>query len=1034
MTPADIPASAQRAVERWCGAARLAEALALVPRVNVVKPPPWPVVGRVAAHVVTVHYRVEGERLRGDCSCEVDDCAHAAATALVVLARERELADVAIAAEREVVVGTWLAELGRVEPTAPAPTTTSHAIAYVLDGHDGDVGLTVTACTRLRSGALAPGLPVAALGDPQRGAPAWVEVDDLRRIAMLRAVTRAVPKVTRLRVDRVHPELLAELAGTGRLRWGGPDGVALAWSPARRAALTWQPCATPPDSFRLGLAPPSVIAGGYYVEPVAGELGPLELGLPGELVQRLVTSPPVPGAMRPTVERSLAALVPLESSAAPAPTVTLRPCLRAALDADDANRLIIELEAHYDDERFELARWDPARPAPRDLLAEGRARARAERALAALPHPLAATSSLHLLANARTLAHAVVPRLRGDGWRCELDASFPYDAPIDVTWRERLRPVGDPVKWFALELGVEIDGRTVPLLPILLEALRSGQLVRPLGGTVVDGAGLNLRLPEGELVHVPGDRVARWLAPLLELELRGLDGDGELHLPPPVAASLDLDDAGPALVAARAQLDGLLALTAATPGPGFVGTLRPYQQLGLAWLRALHAAGLGGVLADDMGLGKTIQLLAFLDGLGLDAAAPALVVAPRSVVGNWAIEAARFTPGLRTAIHLGADRPGDPAALAPLTITSYQTLVRDLPLLSAVRWTTVILDEAQAVKNPDTQLRTAVATLSARSRFAVTGTPIENHLGELWSQLDLAVPGVLGRRRWFDAVLRRPIERHAAEPVLDHLRARIRPFLLRRDKREVELDLPPRIEIVERIELDVAQRDLYESLRTSLDAEVRRALEDAQLPGVQLAILDALLKLRQCCCDPRLLKLPAARTVSASAKLERLMARLTELADAGRATLVFSQFTSMLRLIERACAEAGLATLSLTGATRDREDVVRRFQAGAADVFLISLKAGGVGLNLTRADTVIHYDPWWNPAVEAQATDRAHRIGQSRPVHVYKLVATGTVEDAICDLQDDKRRLGAAVLTGGGVTQLAPSDLETLYRYAVGAT
>jgi len=1037
----EVPVSAQRLVERHFGAARLNEALALVAaeRVHVVKPPPWPVVARVQGHVVTVHYRVEGELLRGECSCDVAECAHAAATALAVLARERVYAAAQVEAARQAVVGEWLAELGRLElePEAAAAPGSTQAIGYVLDGRDGDVGLTVVQCARLRSGLLAPGLPMAALADPQRGAPRWVEVDDLRRIAMLRAVTRAMPQVARLRFDRIHRELVEELAATGRLYWERTDGAPLAWGPARVETLRWQPVG---DAFRLALEPPRLVAAArtlHYVDPAAHAIGRLELGLPAELVQRLVTSPPVPGSMRATVERSLRPLLPAAATigdGVPAAEVW-RARLSAGLDPDDRNRLALAAEASYGDERYRLAVWEADRPAARDLVGEGRARARLDRLLESLPHPLAAATSLQLLANARTIAHAVVPKLRSEGWQCVLDDSFPLDAPaVDAQFVEQLRAVGDGSKWFSLELGVTIEGRTVPLLPILLQAIRSGQIVLEPGGTLDGGAGLNLRLPEGELVYLPGDRLARWLRPLVELELAGLDAEGLLKLPTPIVAlQPELDH--PALAPVRAQLDGLLALTPADPGPGFVGTLRPYQRLGLAWLRVLHEAGLGGLLADDMGLGKTVQVLAFLDGLRLDDAHPALVVAPRSVVGNWAAEARRFAPSLRPAIHLGADRPthATDIARAPLVITSYQTLARDLEQLRAVPWTTIFFDEAQAVKNPETQLRSAAAALGAHSRFCVTGTPIENHLGELWSQLDLAVPGLLGRRRSFDAIFRKPIERHAAQPVLDHLRQRIRPFLLRRSKQHVELDLPPRTEIIERVELDVAQRDLYESLRLSLDAGVRKALDDAHLPSAAMKILDALLKLRQCCCDPRLIKLPEARRVEGSAKLERLMGKLEELHEAGRTTLVFSQFTSMLALIERACAAADLPTLKLTGQTRDREDVIRRFQTGAARIFLVSLKAGGVGLNLTAADTVIHYDPWWNPAAEAQATDRAHRIGQDQPVVVYKLVARGTVEDAICALQDDKRRLTAAALRDGGVTHLAADDLRALYQYAVAA-
>jgi SNF2 family DNA or RNA helicase len=402
-------------------------------------------------------------------------------------------------------------------------------------------------------------------------------------------------------------------------------------------------------------------------------------------------------------------------------------------------------------------------------------------------------------------------------------------------------------------------------------------------------------------------------------------------------------------------------------------------------------------------------------------------------VGNWEREAARFTPSLQAAVHLGAGRAEDAAGLCrtPLVITSYQTLVRDAAAFAEVSWSSVIFDEAQALKNPDTQVRATARTLRGQSRFCITGTPLENHLGELWSQLDLVVPGLCGRRRSFDAFFRRPVERYGKSEPLDLLRQRIRPFLLRRAKDAVELDLPPRTEIVESVELDTPQRDLYETLRLRLDTKVRAALAAKGIAGASMLILDALLKLRQCCCDPRLLRLAEARKVAGSAKLERLVDMLTELVDSGRTTLVFSQFTGMLALIAEACARAGIATLSLTGETRDRDAVVRRFQAGEVPVFLVSLKAGGVGLNLTRADTVIHYDPWWNPAVEAQAAARAHRIGQEKPVMVYKLVARGTLEEAIGKMQEEKRVLTEAALREGGLTHLAPADLETLYRSVV---
>jgi SNF2 family DNA or RNA helicase len=279
-------------------------------------------------------------------------------------------------------------------------------------------------------------------------------------------------------------------------------------------------------------------------------------------------------------------------------------------------------------------------------------------------------------------------------------------------------------------------------------------------------------------------------------------------------------------------------------------------------------------------------------------------------------------------------------------------------------------------------------------------------------------------------MFRRPIEKYGEVAPLEYLRRRIRPFLLRRTKDGVELDLPPRTEIVERIDLETAQRDLYESLRVSLDERVGQALARQGIQGSSMVILEALLVLRQCCCDPRLVKLPAARGVEGSAKLERLMAMLEELADSGRSTLVFSQFTSMLRLIEKACAKAGISTAVLTGATRDRDEVIRRFQAGEAAVFLISLKAGGVGLNLTAADTVVIFDPWWNPAVEEQAIDRAHRIGQDKAVFVYRLMASGTIEEKMDELKARKRALADGLYDREGRMSavLTEQDVAVLFE------
>jgi len=1037
-----IPERALRLVASCFREAEVQSALELVRNdaVQLVKPPPFPVVGRVRGgpgFVVTAHFNAASGHVHGECSCPAGAaCEHVAAVGLLAFARERDdLAGKAEAARQSVVV-EWLAELGQAT-RARAPSTDDRAIVYLLDLREGELGLTVMQCSRhLKDGTLGAGAVVGAPGDPRRGPPSWVSDDDLRRIGLLRAVTRAPPQLHRLRIDRLHGALLRELAESGALHWMTTRGPPLRWGATRRSALRWQEAPELPGTSRLGIEPELVLLPArecHYLDAQAGTLGPLEVGLPAELVSRLVTGPPVPASMRGSVERSLQPLLSREKPRAPSPDELPRPRLYARIEAEGAHpRVRLEGEALYGEVQVPLAAWDGSHPLARDLLAEASLRERLRGLVERMPHGARCSTSLELLTDARYVVERVLPALRAEGWSCVLSEDFPLDAPeAAVEWVEQLRPLGDAPDWFALELGVTIAGRTVPLLPVLLQALRDGSLNLEAGELSALGAGINLRLPEGEQVHVPAERLQRWLRPLLELELSGLDAHRALRLPAVIASDLAIE--GDGLSASRKRLAALLDLAPRIESAGFAGTLRPYQRAGLAWLRLLHDAGHGGVLADEMGLGKTVQVIAFLEGLredgALDCQKPALIVAPLTVCANWRSEAARFAAALQPTVHLGAGRERSAAALTrtPLVITSYQTLLRDLERFREVRWTSVIFDEAQALKNPDTRLRRAAATLRAQSRFCLSGTPVENHLGELWSQLDLAVPGVLGRRRSFDSIFRRAIEKRGDDQRLAILHQRIRPFLLRRTKATVALDLPAKTEIVERVELDTPQRDLYESLRLKLDARVQKALTAKGFQASSMLILDALLKLRQVCCDPRLVKLPGARKLKTSAKLERLMGMLEELAASNRFTLVFSQFTEMLELIAAACASANLPHLMLTGQTVDREAIIARFQAGEVPVLLVSLKVGGVGLNLTRADTIIHYDPWWNPAAESQATSRAHRIGQDKPLTVYRLVARGTLEETISVLQDGKRQLTRAVLQDGGAAKLRPEDLQALF-------
>jgi SNF2 family DNA or RNA helicase len=439
-----------------------------------------------------------------------------------------------------------------------------------------------------------------------------------------------------------------------------------------------------------------------------------------------------------------------------------------------------------------------------------------------------------------------------------------------------------------------------------------------------------------------------------------------------------------------------------------------------------------------MGLGKTVEALAHMlvekrEGR-LDR--PCLVVCPTSVVPNWCAEAARLAPELRVLSLHGADRATRFGEIAnsDLVVTTYALLPRDADRLLAVEWHLAVLDEAQAIKNVATKATQIACRIQARHRLCLTGTPVENHLGELWSQFAFLMPGLLGDAKRFARVFRTPIEKRQDGERRAVLAARLKPFLLRRTKAVVAADLPPKSEIVSPLELSGPQRDLYETVRLAMHEKVRQEVAAKGFARSRIVILDALLKLRQVCCDPRLVKLAAARKVSASAKLAHLMDMVPALVEDGRRILLFSQFTSMLDLIKPELVRAGIAFAELRGNTIDRAGPVARFQNGKVPLFLISLRAGGTGLNLTAADTVIHYDPWWNPAVEDQATDRAHRIGQDKSVFVYKLVAQGTVEERMIELQQRKRALASGIYDERDAAGplLEAADLDRLFEPLAG--
>ena len=469
---------------------------------------------------------------------------------------------------------------------------------------------------------------------------------------------------------------------------------------------------------------------------------------------------------------------------------------------------------------------------------------------------------------------------------------------------------------------------------------------------------------------------------------------------------------------------------------GFQGELRTYQREGLGWLGFLSELGLGGCLADDMGLGKTVQLLALLEErqnawkASPDMRRPTLVVAPSSLVFNWLDEAARFTPELRAVAYTGPDRA---RILEDLTefdvlVTNYALLRRDVLELREIQWDLVVLDEAQAIKNASSQVAKASRLLDARQRFALSGTPIENHLGELWSLFEFLNPGMLGRSaRFRDLVKASSASREGSE--LELISKAVKPFVLRRRKAEVLEELPPRTEQTVHVELGPEERQDYDELRNHYRASLLSSVDDE--PGSvgrqSIHVLEALLRLRQAACHPGLVD--KRRKTVGSAKLDTLLELLSEVVESGQKALIFSQFVQFLDIVRAALDQRELRYEYLDGRTKDRKAPVESFQNDAdVPLMLVSLKAGGTGLNLTAADFVFLIDPWWNPAVEAQAIDRAHRIGRTKPVVAYRLITVGTVEERVLELQEGKRELAAAVLdgAGGSVADLSREDLERL--------
>ncbi|MGH8140263.1 MAG: SNF2-related protein [Steroidobacteraceae bacterium] len=1004
-----------------------------------------------------------GRTMEGDCSCgELSPCVHVAAVSIT--AEKQALA--AIPAPRRSAVEPSL-QLSAAAPTRSSPQ--QQRLYYVLEKSRLEtagrraargiqisawVGQTMWGSESIRIDSLHT---FAARSSPGSGDfPRYVDPRDKEILKALNA--RQLEGPWEINGDAAG-DLLGQIVATGRAFWQSMRGRALRASQPRQAQSAWEALPNGDQELRCQAGPADVfpdIEPAMYIDSTTLEAGPLELPCSVSLLRHYWHHAAIPPEQVAAANEQISR----DAGTEPFPRLQVLSVQAQALSTLEA-RLVLSagpaalLYFVYNGLPVDSSRLQPNQDRVRQMVAgtlyeidrdgavEQQLRTQLERIL-----PAVTDSRKQWF----TFMMEALPRLQAAGWEICVASSFPYRIAKPDNWYGDLE-TDRQQGWFNLRLGVLVDGRQVNLLPALARYLQTslaGDAVAEGKALAPDDSGFRVGeqwlvlLDDGRYLPIAIDRIQRIANTLVELfDRNSLTRHEALSLPTSQSgrlAQLSRELNGPVLrsddSSLRALIEDLEASGGiqpmAAPAP-FQAVLRPYQEEGLGWLQFLRRHRLGGILADDMGLGKTVQTLAHLtlEKQHGRLHKPSLIVAPVSTLGNWQQEIQRFVPELQClTLHGSRRRESFPLIdKVDVVITGYPLLQLDSDILLAREFYLVILDEAQTIKNPRAKVSQAARALRADYRLCLTGTPIENHLGELWSLFDFVQPGLLGDERHFQRHYRTPIEKNGNRPRAQALAQRLAPFLLRRTKDAVAKDLPPKTEIVEAIALDDKQRDFYDGIRLATHRRIQEVVKQQGLARSQITILDALLKLRQACCDPRLLGVATAGEDIPSAKLDWLTTALPELIAEGRRVLLFSQFTSMLRLIEAAVIELSIPYCQLTGETQNRPDVIARFQSGAAPLFLISLKAGGTGLNLTAADTVIHYDPWWNPAVEAQATDRAHRIGQDKPVFVYKLIAQGTVEEKIMQLQAAKYALANRLYTQGNASPASwtASDLEALF-------
>ncbi len=1004
--------------------------------------------GRIYNQEIAISTILRGINIDAYCSCPVGyNCKHTIAACLKYQQQALDFTPPQLAPS---VCLNWIDQFAQSFNEISSIAPNRDLLAYILRSHanSGKVSVNFHITRILKNGGLGKGRSVNASNVfNSYYKPDYMQDEDVEICQLLRADNAQFSEHTLIKGD-LGFHCLNKMLQTGRCFWEDINKPALHAGEQRKLSTHWQKQGDGGVKLHLSVLPKGMLLltePAVYLDAESNSVGSLvDLPYSTSQLEVLLTAPNVPAELIPEFSQRLVQLVPVSTLPPPQPVEIEEimnqqpvPCLLLSARGEGEKRYhLMRLRFRYTGHEISILPEAEICTSMIDkkLLRIHRKLADEDRYIEQLmdmgfvARKEIESNDLLFLSDAKSIIapnlwHGLLtdalPQLQQQGWLVEIDSDFNMQFHQAEQWDVEIKEQGSD--WFDLHFDIEINNKHFALLPLisqLLEHYEPEQLPESL----------TMNLGDGQYLNIPSSQIKPILEVLYELYDRdSLNDNGTLKLSRFDAGRLeDLSlqkitnlqwRGGDQLRKLGQQLKNFAGIKEVQPPQGLRAELRPYQQQGLNWLQFLQEYQLNGILADDMGLGKTVQTLAhlLLEKEQGRLYKPCLIIAPTSLMSNWRREAEQFAPALKVLVLHGADRHQffNQIKDFDLVLSTYPLLVRDEQVLLDVEYHTLVLDEAQTVKNPKAKAAKMIRRIRTDHRLCLTGTPMENHLGELWSLFDFLMPGFLGDTRQFNALFRTPIEKHGDSERRLRLVDRISPFMLRRTKSEVVKELPEKTEIIHTISLDKKQATLYESVRISMEEKVRQTIASKGLARSHITILDALLKLRQVCCDPRLLPLKQAQTINQSAKLELLMQILPEMVEEGRRILLFSQFTKMLGFIETELISQNISYTKLTGQTRDRDAAIERFKQGEANVFLISLKAGGVGLNLTEADTVIHYDPWWNPAVENQATDRAHRIGQSKSVFVYKLVVENSVEEKIVAMQQKKQALAQGVYRQG---------------------